>query len=526
MKTNNKNRMKAIQWTVTFFVLCVTLGGACKSKKGESHPRPNILFIMTDDHSLQTLSAYDTRFTKTPNIDRIAEQGVVFTNSFVGNSICAPSRATMLTGKHTHINGQIDNEAVFDGSQQTFPKLLQKAGYQTALVGKWHLKSDPTGFDYWNVLPGQGFYYNPDFIEMGEEKQYQGYVTTVTTDLALNWLDNQRDKSQPFCLLLHHKAPHRVWEPDTMYLDDFEDIEFPLPDNFFDNYEGRQAAAEQRQSIRSNDMDLVYDLKMEDKEGKIKSRLEWYPGHTSRMNEKQKFAWEAHYDSVLTDFKSQNLSGEDLYKWKYQRYIKDYLSCIKSVDENVGRVLDYLEAEGLLENTLVVYTSDQGFYMGEHGWFDKRFMYEQSFRTPLLMHLPIGYEKKDRIAELVQNIDYAPTFLDVAGLEIPSDMQGKSLVPLFADHAPEDWRESLYYHYYEFPNEHMVKRHYGIRNQRYKLIHFYYDIDQWELYDLENDPDEMNNLYGQDDYADLVFELKKQLEDLQVFYKDTDRSKY
>ncbi|MGQ1784579.1 sulfatase family protein [Saccharicrinis sp. GN24d3] len=521
-------RNKVNKWSILPFVFCglFALQTSCKTTNESSTQRPNVLFIMTDDHSLQTLSAYDNRFTETPNIDRIARDGVIFRNSFVGNSICGPSRATMLTGKHTHINGQINNDVVFDGSQQTFPKLLQQAGYQTALVGKWHLKSDPTGFDYWNVLPGQGHYYNPDFIEMGEQKQYEGYVTTVTTDLALNWLENSRDQKKPFCMLLHHKAPHRVWEPDTMYLDDFEDQTFPLPDNFFDTYEGRKAAAEQKLSIRSGDMDLIYDLKMEDPKGEIETRMKWYPGHTSRMNEAQKVAWEKHYTPIMADFKRQNLSGDELYKWKYQRYMKDYLSCIKSVDENVGRVLDYLEETGQLENTLVVYTSDQGFYMGEHGWFDKRFMYEESFRTPLLMHLPKSYSKRGDITELVQNIDYAPTFLDVAGVAVPEDIQGVSLKSLFSSEKPENWRKGLYYHYYEFPNEHMVKRHYGIRTDRYKLIHFYHDIDVWELYDLENDPHEMNNLYGKEGYKDITEQLKKELKELQTLYQDTDKSTF
>jgi arylsulfatase A-like enzyme len=479
---------------------------------------------MSDDHSYQTISAYDKRFIKTPNIDRIAKDGVIFRNSFVGNSICAPSRATMLTGKHTHINGQINNDVVFDGTQQTFPKLLQKSGYQTALIGKWHLKSDPTGFDYWNILPGQGKYYNPDFIEMGTQKQIEGYVTTITTDLAINWLDKQRDKTKPFCLLLHNKAPHRVWEPDTMYLDDFEDVEIPLPDNFFDTYEGRQAAAEQHLSIRSKDMDLCYDLKMTDKEGEVETRFQpSVNDHTLRMNAKQKEAWNKHYNPIIEDFKKQNLSGEELYKWKYQRYMKDYLSCIKSVDENIGRVLDYLEKNGQLDNTLVVYTSDQGFYMGEHGWFDKRFMYEESFRTPLVMHLPKAYDRRGDITELVQNIDYAPTFLDIANVKIPEAIQGKSLKPLFTENNSVEWRKALYYHYYEFPNEHMVKRHYGIRTDRYKLIHFYDDIDVWELYDLQNDPKEMENLYEKESYLPIINELKEELKLLQEEYQDNDK---
>ncbi len=359
--------------------------------KEEPVKNPNILYIMADDHSYQTLSAYSNKLIETPNLDRIANEGVIFKNSFVGNSICAPSRATLLTGKHSHKNGQINNVVTFDGSQLTFPKLLQQAGYQTALVGKWHLRSDPMGFDYWNILPGQGQYYNPDFIEMGKKRQFEGYCTTLITDFALKWLDN-RDPEKPFCLLLHHKAPHRTWQPDTLNFAEFENKTYPVPDNFFDNYEGRRAAAEQKLSIRATDMDIRYDLKMEDDQGRIQSRFPWVK-HTSRMNKAQKRAWENHYKPITKDFLEQNLQGDDLALWKYQRYMRDYLACIRSVDENVGRVLDYLEENNLLENTLVVYTSDQGFYMGEHGWFDKRFMYEQSLRTPLLMHLPKGYSK-------------------------------------------------------------------------------------------------------------------------------------
>jgi arylsulfatase A-like enzyme len=474
---------------------------------------------MTDDHSYQTLSAYSDKLIETPNLDRIASDGIIFKNSFVGNSICAPSRATMLTGKHTHKNGQIDNSVTFDGSQVTFPKVLQSAGYQTALVGKWHLRSDPTGFDYWNILPGQGQYYNPDFIEMGKKKKVEGYCTNLTTDFALNWLD-KRDKEKPFCLLLHHKAPHRTWQPDTIHFEEFKNKTYPVPDNFFDRYDGRKAAAEQKLSIRSEDMDILYDLKIRDEQGRIKSRFPWTK-HTARMNKIQKKAWEKHYKPITKDFLERELEGDELHLWKYQRYMRDYLACIRSVDENVGRVLDYLKENGLEDNTLVVYTSDQGFYMGEHGWFDKRFMYEQSFRTPLLMRLPRGYNRKGEVSELVQNIDYAPTFLDLAGVEIPNEIQGKSLKPLLLKDGNTEWREGVYYHYYEFPNEHMVKKHYGIRTDRYKLIHFYDDIDVWELYDLENDPDEMNNLYGNSKYSEIEKELKKKLVALQVEYQDS-----
>lgn len=480
----------------------------------------NILYIMCDDHSFQTISAYDHRFIETPNIDRIGNEGVVFTNSFVANSISGPSRACMLTGKHSHKNGFIDNAHRFDGSQQTFPKLLQKAGYQTAVVGKWHLTSNPTGFDYWNILIGQGDYYNPYFIDNGKKVQKEGYATNIVTDLALEWLENKRDNEKPFCLLLHHKAPHRTWMPDTCDLGAFDNVKFPLPANFYDKYEGRVAASEQEMSI-FKDMDLVYDLKMADKENEIhtKTGLEKGGRHMyNRLNPQQKAAWDAYYDPIIKDFKSRNLKGKELAEWKYQRYMHDYLSVIRSVDRNVGQVLKYLEEKRLLENTLVVYTSDQGFYMGEHGWFDKRFMYEESFRTPLLARLPHG--KKGHVAQMVQNIDYASTFLELAGVEIPGDIQGVSLLPLLKGVRPKDWRKSLYYHFYEYPAEHAVKRHYGVRTERYKLIHFYNDIDVWELYDLKKDPGEMHNLFGKPGYDKITAKLKKELVKLQTQYDD------
>lgn len=490
----------------------------CKDVKPEK--KMNILYIMSDDHSYQTISAYDQRFIRTPNIDRIGNEGIIFTNSFVANSISGPSRACMLTGKHSHKNSFIDNMHEFDGNQQTYPKLLQKAGYQTAVVGKWHLTSDPTGFDYWNILIGQGEYYNPTFVDNGKKKQIEGYATNITTDLAIDWLDTKRDPDKPFCLLLHHKAPHRTWMPDTCDLGAFDDVVFPLPDNFYDNYNGRLAAAHQEMSI-SQDMDIVYDLKMADKENTIHSseNLEkWGRSLYNRMNPDQKTAWDSYYDPIIQEFKETKLTGNELAEWKYQRYMHDYMSVIRSLDRNIGKVLDYLEKNGLLENTLVVYTSDQGFYMGEHGWFDKRFMYEESFRTPLVARLPGG--EKGKIEQMVQNIDYAPTFLELASVEIPEDIQGESLLPLLKGDRPDDWRKSLYYHYYEYPSEHAVKRHYGVRSERYKLIHFYYDIDVWELYDLKDDPTEMNNLYGDPVYKTVQAELHQELDRLRDYYDD------
>lgn len=493
---------------------------SCK-KENKVPPRYNIVYIMTDDHTGQMMSCYDTRYIETPNLDRIARDGVRFTNSFVANSLSGPSRACMLTGKHSHANGFTDNTTcVFDGSQQTLPKLLQTAGYQTAIVGKWHLESMPTGFDYWEILPGQGDYYNPDFITMNNDTvREKGYLTNIITDKSIDWLEKGRDKEQPFCLFIHHKAIHRDWLPELKYLTLYEDKEFSMPDNFYDDYEGRPAAAAQTMSI-AKDMDIIYDTKMY-REG-MKSRLKKaYGRKIKRLTPEDRVAYDAVYDSITDVFFRENTQGKELVEWKYQRFMRDYAKVVKSLDDNVGRVLDYLEKAGLLDNTLVVYTSDQGFYMGEHGWFDKRFMYEESMRTPLVMRLPKDFQKRGDITELVQNIDYAPTFLELAGVEIPDDIQGISLMPLLKGEHPQDWRSSLYYHFYEYPAEHMVKRHYGVRTERYKLIHFYDDIDQWELYDLQTDPTEMNNLFDKPGYESIIEKLKQELVGLQTLYGDS-----
>lgn len=502
-----------------FIIIAMMGAGSCNSaERTSSKVRPNIIFIMTDDHGYQALSCYNGALNQTPNMDRIADEGVLFTNSFVTNSICSPSRAVLLTGKFSHENGQRNNGQRFDGSQVTFPKLLQAAGYETAMIGKWHLGSDPTGFDYWNILPGQGDYYNPDFIKMGEKTRVEGYVTNLITDAGMDWLEN-RNKEKPFCMLLHHKAPHRCWMPDTTHLNLYNDVKFPLPDNFYDSYEGREAAASQRMHMR--DFCPVNDLKMLDKEGEIEGSLrKFFEGQVNRMNNAQRTAWDKAYKKEIDYYKEANLQGNDLLEWNYQRYLEDYLRCIASVDENIGRLLDYLDENDLTENTLVVYTSDQGFYLGEHGWFDKRFMYEESFRMPLMMRLPSKI-KKGRIEKLVQNIDFAPTFLDLAGVAIPEEIQGESLLPILQGKKSDDWRESVYYHYYEYPGPHSVKRHYGVRTERFKLIHFYNDINQWELYDLQEDPKEVHNLYGEKGYEDLTNTLFKQLVTLQKQYNDT-----
>jgi arylsulfatase A-like enzyme len=486
---------------------------SCGQKANVPEKPLNIVYIMSDDHSYQTISAYDGRFNQTPNIDRIAQMGMKFTSAYVENSISGPSRACLLTGKFSHKNGFYDNSTSFDGSQQTFPKLLQAAGYQTAIVGKWHLVSDPTGFDYWDIVPGQGQYYNPQFITSEGTRTVEGYVTDITTDLALNWLDSNKDNGKPFCLLIHNKAPHRSWEPDIQDLGYYDDANLPLPETFYDDYSTRTVAELQRMSIAQS-MSLTRDLKIKDTASTAR------PMNSRRSLEDQE-AWDAYYDKVNEEYYSSNLTGNDLAEWKYKRYMSDYLGVINSVDRNVGRVLDYLEENGLMENTIIVYTSDQGFYMGEHGWFDKRFMYEESFRTPLLVYYPDG--KKGDVAELVQNIDYAPTFLEAAGVEIPEDIQGESLLPILQDKKAKNLRNSLYYHYYEHPGEHSVMRHYGVKMDNYKLIHFYYDTDEWELFDLEKDPREVNNIYGQPGTEKITEKLEKEMLRLQEKYDDPIR---
>ncbi len=482
----------------------------------------NIVYIMTDDHTAQMMSCYDKTNVQTPNLDRIAADGVKFVNSYVANSLSGPSRACMITGKHSHKNGFTNNEhGIFDGSQQTMPKLLQKAGYQTALIGKWHLVSTPTGFDYWNILPGQGDYYNPAFITMdGKTVKEKGYVTNVITDKAIDWLEH-RDRTKPFALFVHHKACHRNWLPEMKYLDLYEDKTFALPPTFYDDYEGREAAAVTEMEIADNGhMDLVYDNKLY-RPG-MRTRLsESYLSMIGRLDSADLQRYNDLYEPIARDFYHKGLTGKALTEFKYQRFMRDYAKVVKSLDDNIGRTLDYLRSAGLLDSTLVVYTSDQGFYMGEHGWFDKRFMYEESLNTPLVMRLPDGLSARGDIKEMVQNIDYAPTFLELAGAPVPADMQGVSLVPLLEGKHPKAWRKSVYYHYYEYPAEHAVKRHYGVRtSDGWKLIHFYNDINRWELFDLNTDPHELHNLYGQPGYEKKTRKLKEELVRLQRQYDD------
>lgn len=487
--------------------------------KTNTQNRPNILFIMSDDHGYQAISAYGSGLNSTPNIDRIAKEGAIFTRAFVTNSLCAPSRAVMLTGKFSHMNGKINNVGGFNWDQENFPKILKQNGYQTALIGKIHLNGTPQGFDYWNVLPGQGNYYNPDFIENGVKKKVPGYVTTLTTQFVLDWLDKKRDKSKPFCLLYHQKAPHRNWLPEEKYLNLYEDRVFPLPGNFFDDYSGRGTAAHTQQMEIVKNMMWGSDLKFENDPDTGEPTN--FGADLKRMDETQRNAWKSAYDQRNEVFMKDKPTGQDLAKWKYQRYIRDYLRCVRSVDDGVGEVLDYLEKNGLAENTIVVYTSDQGFYLGEHGWFDKRFMYEESFRTPLLIRYPKEIKPGTVISQLVQNVDFAPTFLDYAGAKPQKEIQGDSFRKLL-DGKSKKWRDAIYYHYYEYPGTHSVKRHYGIRTDRYKLIHFYYDVDEWELYDLEKDPHEMKSVYNDPAYADIQAKLHKKLDELRLKYKDTD----
>lgn len=470
--------------------------------------RPNILFIMTDDHAAQAVSCYGSVLNHTPHLDRIAREGMRFDNCFCTNSICAPSRAVILTGKHSHINGVRDNRTEFNGDQVTFPKLMQDAGYQTAMIGKWHLRSDPTGFDYWHVLPGQGHYYNPDLIEMGKEKQHTGYVTDILTDIALDWLEKDRDKARPFMMMFHHKAPHRNWQPALRHLDIYNDTEFPEPPNLFDDYATRSDAAREQEMSIASDMLPDYDLKM----GEV----------PKRMTPEQKQVWETAYAPKKAWFDENQPQGRDLVRWKYQRYLEDYLGCIQAVDESIGRVLAYLDSAGLADNTLVVYTSDQGFYLGEHGWFDKRFIYEESLRMPFLARLPGRIPAGAVNTDLVSNLDFAPTLLEAADAPVPADMQGASMSRLIRGGEEPEWRQAHYYHYYEYPAVHMVKRHFGVRTKRYKLVRFYYDIEAWELYDLEKDSLEMNNVYDDPAYAAVAEDLKRELNRLQKKYGDSE----
>jgi len=459
---------------------------------------PNIVVIYSDDHAYQAISAYgdDRKLIETPNIDRLARQGMRFDRCLVTNSICGPARATILTGKYSHLNGFVNNSnSVFDGSQLTFPKLLQKAGYQTAMIGKWHLGSDPTGFDFWQILPGQGAYYNPPMIRMGERIKVPGYVTDIVGDVSLEWL-RKRDKSKPFLLMSQHKAPHRSWEPPLRHLGFDRDRVYAEPATLFDDYAGR--------GIAERDQDMTLEKTFTERDAKLAPPIGLTP--------EQRAQWDAYYEPRNAKFRADNPTGKDLVRWRYQRYMHDYLATVKAVDENVGRVLDFLEQEGLAENTVVVYSSDQGFFLGEHGWFDKRWIFEESVRTPLIVRWPGVTKAGSTSPALVSNVDFAQTFLDLAGVPVPDEMQGRSLRPLLGGNRPADWRTAFYYQYFEYPAPHRVRPHYGVITDRFKLVRFFgTGEDYWELFDRVNDPHELKSVYGHPDYAATTADLEKEL---------------
>lgn len=515
-----------------YLFIIVLLAQSCKQKEEakvveEVLTRPNIIYIMADDHAEQAISAYGhpiSQLAPTPNIDRIANEGALFTNNFCTNSLCGPSRAVVLTGKFSHINGFRMNGESFDGSQQTFPKLLQKAGYKTGLIGKWHLNGLPQGFDSWKIIDDQGHYYNPTFVFQGHDGKeadtldIPGYATDIITDQAIEFMDQNKNNGQPFLLMVQHKAPHRNWMPALRHLNKYDSVQFPLPDTYFTDHRGSLGSKLQQQTIYK-DMYEGHDLKLTNAKGN--PELAWNPwtNDFDRMTPEQHKIWDEAYAPKNDAFHDANLSGKALAEYKGQRFLQEYLSTIASVDEGVGKILDYLKANGLEDNTIVIYTTDQGFYLGEKGWFDKRYMYEESLAMPFIIKYPGHIEAGSKVTALTQNLDFAETFLDYAGLEIPDDMQGKSLKPLLEGVVSDnDFREAVYYHYYDYPAFHMVKKHYGIRTKRYKLMHFYDDIDTWELYDLELDPEEINNQIDNPDFNEIEAKLMDKLAELEMQY--------
>lgn len=478
--------------------------------------RPNIIFILSDDHAYQAIGAYGNRIAKTPNIDRIAKEGAIFQNMLITNSICGPSRATLLTGKYSHLNGYKTNSTrtPFDISQQIFPRILQGAGYQTAWIGKWHLETLPEGFDYWQVPPGQGFYYNPDFINKSKDTvHYEGYITDVITKFSLDWM-NGLDKNKPFMLVIGEKATHRNWVPDLQDLGAYDAIDFPFPETFYDDYKTRTAAGKQDMNIEKT-MKPDHDLKV---------HANYNEEELNRFTPAQKKVFQQYYDGKITaEFDKNAYAGDALVRWKFQRYMKDYLSVANSLDRNIGEILAYLDKTGLAKNTIIMYGSDQGFYTGEHGWFDKRFMYEQSLKTPFVMRYPGVVKGGIVVNQLVMNVDWAPTILDMAGVKVPSDMQGVSFLPVVSKGGKQKpWRKEAYYHYYEYPSPHRVQPHFGIRTSRYKLIRFYGPSDFWELFDLEKDPNELSNLYEDKAYLKIREDLKKKLHTVVLQYQDKE----
>ena len=484
---------------------------AAEAPAAQATPRrPNIIFIFSDDHATSAISAYGSKLIDTPNIDRIAREGAIFRNCFCTNSICGPSRAAILTGKHCHLNSFPDNHSTFDGSQTTFPKLMQQAGYQTAIVGKWHLVSQPTGFDHWDILPGQGDYYNPTLLTAPKQpggepskRRIEGHCTDIVTDLAIQWLDAGRDATKPFVLMLQHKAPHREWQPGPEELGLFKGHSFPEPPTLFDDYAGRAGGAAEQEMTIARHM-KGRDLALKPPEN---------------LTPEQQDRWDAAFAEENAAYEAAPPTGDDRTRWNYQRYIANYLRCVAGVDRTIGRVLEHLDTTGLARDTIVIYSSDQGFYLGEHGWFDKRWMYEESLRMPLVVRWP-GVTKPGTVDEhMVQNLDFAQTCLAAAGIEAPPDMQGRSLVPLLRGESPPDWRQSIYYHYYEFPEPHRVPSHYGVRTPTHKLI--WYDARrEWELFDLVNDPREMRSIHA-DPAARATFDsLRGELARLRTEVRD------
>ena len=494
----------------------IGLLGIYQALQLDAAEKPNIIFLFSDDHALQALSSYGGRLkdiAPTPNIDRLAKEGAIFENSFCANSICGPSRATILTGKHSHKNGFKRNGNKYDGSQTTFPKLMQKVGYQTALIGKWHLTSDPQGFDHWEILPGQGHYYNPDLIQMdGTKKRFHGYCTDIVTDHAIKWLD-QRDKTKPFILMCQHKAPHRNWSPAQRHLTLFDDQTIPEPKTLRDDYSSRAEWLKKNKMTIEKHFHWRHDMKFHGASVIPEKFLDKMDNEDyDRMTVEQKKAWDAVYEpknqKFITDYQEGKLSDDDVLKWKYQRYIKDYLRTIRGLDENIGRMLDYIDKSGLAENTIVIYSSDQGFYLGEHGWYDKRWMFEESLKMPFLIRWPGVIQPGIRPQEMIQNIDYAPTFLEIAGINIPEDIQGKSLVPIFKGETPKDWRQDIYYAYYMNPGTHNVPRHDGVRTGRYKIFYLP-QANEWQLFDLKEDPMELRSVHEDPAYAGVFLDMQK-----------------
>ena len=485
--------------------------------------QPNILFIFSDDHAPQAIGAYGSKINQTPHLDRIAKEGAVFYNSFCANSICGPSRACILTGKHSHVNGFLRNGNKFDGTQTTFPKLIRDKGYQTALIGKWHLSSNPTGFDHWEILPGQGNYYNPDLIQMnGKRKRYEGYCTDIITENSLKWLKN-RDPDKPFMLMCQHKAPHRNWSPPARHFSLYKGVDVPEPDTLFDDYSGRSPLLKQNEMSLKDHFHWGHDTKFHG-DVLFPEHFQKLPNREyARMTDAQKAAWDEAYESENQDFirrmRAEKMSEQDIVRWKYQRYIKDYLRCIQAVDDGVGRLLAYLDEAELAKDTIVIYSSDQGFYLGEHGWYDKRWMFEESLKMPFLIRWPGVINPGIKSTALIQNIDYGPTFLDVAGASVPEEMQGRSMVPMLKNQGKPSasWRDAIYYAYYENAAVHNVPVHDGVRTDRYKLM-FFPRTREWNLFDLQEDPKELESVHADKQYANILSGMQKRYRDLRQFY--------